>query len=240
MITTTPIAQAPKHGRKASASRLPSRPTTPLRPASRTSFRASQTTPRASDTANAAGIDFPLSRLEPAFSELSEAMADLEANFMHLQLLNESIARFNDNFAAFLYGLNMTAFCVDFPEAPISQSFTRHGSNTCQMEDSPFRDMRIRPAEDAHLKDAPDTTFMTGDTSFVENPPMSNKPSNKFTTATTSKRGATRGGAQSRGAASTRGKVPVAGVDENGRRTTRLPSGNTRGRGSTTRAWGRH
>lgn len=44
-------------------------------------------------------------------------MADLEANFMHLQLLNESIARFNENFAAFLYGLNMTAFCVDFPEA---------------------------------------------------------------------------------------------------------------------------
>lgn len=35
---------------------------------------------------------------------------------MHLQILNESVARFNENFAAFLYGLNMTAFCVDFPE----------------------------------------------------------------------------------------------------------------------------
>lgn len=43
-------------------------------------------------------------------------MADLEANMMHLQLLNESISRFNENFGAFLYGMNMTAFCVDFPE----------------------------------------------------------------------------------------------------------------------------
>lgn len=43
-------------------------------------------------------------------------MADLEANFMHLQLLNESLNRFNECFGGFLYGLNMSAFCVDFPE----------------------------------------------------------------------------------------------------------------------------
>lgn len=44
---------------------------------------------------------------------------------MHLQLLHESIARFNENFAGFLYGLNMSAFTVDFPEAPGSESFRR-------------------------------------------------------------------------------------------------------------------
>lgn len=43
-------------------------------------------------------------------------MADLEANFMHLQLMHESLSRFSENFASFLYGLNMNAFCVDFPE----------------------------------------------------------------------------------------------------------------------------
>lgn len=43
-------------------------------------------------------------------------MADLEANFMHLQLMHESLSRFNESFASFLYGLNMNAFCVDFPE----------------------------------------------------------------------------------------------------------------------------
>ena len=50
-------------------------------------------------------------------------MADLEANFMHLQLMHESLARFSENFAGFLYGLNMNAFCVDFPEV----SYERRG-----------------------------------------------------------------------------------------------------------------
>ena len=44
---------------------------------------------------------------------------------MHLQLLHESLNRFNENFGAFLYGLNMSAFCVDFPEAPGLESFKR-------------------------------------------------------------------------------------------------------------------
>ena len=63
----------------------------------------------------------PLDSLEPAFAELSDSMADLETNFMHLQLMHESLARFNENFASFLYGLNMNAFCVDFPEV-VAQS----------------------------------------------------------------------------------------------------------------------
>lgn len=101
----------PSHTRKPSTSR----PTTPLRPPSRTSLRASQTTPSNPLSASSAS-DFPLAALEPAFAELSDSMADLEANFMHLQLLNESLGRFNECFGGFLYGLNMSAFCVDFPE----------------------------------------------------------------------------------------------------------------------------
>jgi DASH complex subunit DAM1 len=92
----------------------PSRPSTPLRPSSRTSLLRARTpgTPAGGPTAATA----PLAGLEPAFAELADAMADLEANFMHLQLMHESLARFADCFAAFLYGLNMNAFCVDFPE----------------------------------------------------------------------------------------------------------------------------
>jgi hypothetical protein len=47
-------------------------------------------------------------------------MADLEANFMHLQLMHESLGRFGESFASFLYGLNMNAFVVDFPEVRFS------------------------------------------------------------------------------------------------------------------------
>jgi DASH complex subunit DAM1 len=87
------------------------RPTTPLRPSSRSSFRES-----ARESAHG-DATFPLSTFEPAFAELADAMADLEANMMHYQLMYESLARFSESFASFLYGLNMNAFCVDFPEA---------------------------------------------------------------------------------------------------------------------------
>jgi len=107
------MATPVQHGRKPSTSHMPSRPTTPLRPPSRTSLRASQTTPSGPYSSHE---DNPLAALEPQFAELSDSMADLEANFMHLQLLNESLGRFNECFGSFLYGLNMSAFCVDFPE----------------------------------------------------------------------------------------------------------------------------
>ena len=95
--------------RPSSRSRTP-RPTTPLRPSSRGSFRES------AREAGDGDAPFPLNAFEPAFAELSDAMADLEANMMHFQLMHESLARFSEDFASFLYGLNMNAFCVDFPE----------------------------------------------------------------------------------------------------------------------------
>ncbi|GKT63742.1 DASH complex subunit Dam1 [Colletotrichum tofieldiae] len=100
----------------------PMRPTTPLRPSSRSSFRES-----ARDSVHGGGESFPLNTFEPAFAELSDAVADLEANMMHFQLMHESLARFSESFASFLYGLNMNAFCVDFQEDPMSK-FTLTGS----------------------------------------------------------------------------------------------------------------
>lgn len=136
--STTPATNPPSSGRhdrnrSTSRTRMPSRPTTPLRPPSRTSLRASQTTP--SGGASVSAADDPLAFLEPAFAELSDSMADLEANFMHLQLLNESLGRFNECFGSFLYGLNMSAFCVDFPEVSIrsrlGNSSLPHLCSTC-------------------------------------------------------------------------------------------------------------
>ncbi|KAL8702978.1 MAG: hypothetical protein Q9201_003839 [Fulgogasparrea decipioides] len=107
--------------RSSSRNRPPSRPTTPIRPSSRTSLRESQTFTPGGTTSS----PFPLESLEPAFAELSDSMADLEANFMHLQLMHESLSRFNENFASFLYGLNMNVFCVDFPEVSLPAAALR-------------------------------------------------------------------------------------------------------------------
>lgn len=107
---TTPSEEPTKRSRSQNRPTV-SRPTTPLRPSSRSSLRESQSRGGASGH----GIS-PLDSLEPGFAELSDSMADLEANFMHLQLMHESLARFSESFASFLYGLNMNAFCADFPE----------------------------------------------------------------------------------------------------------------------------
>lgn len=88
-----------------------SRPTTPLRASSRSSLRDSSQRGRAASASGNA-----LEGLQDGFAELSDAMADLEQNFLQLQLMHESLARFSESFAGFLYGMNMNAFCVDFPE----------------------------------------------------------------------------------------------------------------------------
>ncbi|KAK0106464.1 DASH complex subunit dam1, variant 2 [Cadophora gregata f. sp. sojae] len=121
MSSRTPQTEAGSSvKRSTSGTRKPlSRPTTPLRPSSRSSIRESGKT-------SLRGVsDFPLETFEPSFAELNDSLADLDANFMHLALLQESLSRFNNNFSSFLYGLNMNAFCVDFPEAPIPDSFRR-------------------------------------------------------------------------------------------------------------------
>ena len=66
--------------------------------------------------ARGVGADPLETMLEPQFAELVDGMADLEANLVHLQLQHESLARFTESFAAFLYGMEVNAFCVDFPE----------------------------------------------------------------------------------------------------------------------------
>ncbi|RDW73889.1 hypothetical protein BP5796_07331 [Coleophoma crateriformis] len=192
--TPLAISSAP---RSASQTRhnAPSRPTTPLRPSSRSSLRSSTGVNQAS---------LPLDVFEPSFAELSDGMADLEANFMHLQLMHESLARFSENFGAFLYGLNMNAFCVDFSEAPIPDSFRRAENERENLG-------RSTSSERFHGEIDGETTFMTTDTSFVDNPPTSSKATpKKFTTPVPASRIATSGGRG--GAAAGRGGAARGGL----------------------------
>ncbi|KAL4820680.1 DASH complex subunit Dam1-domain-containing protein [Aspergillus spinulosporus] len=176
--------------RSSSRSRAISRPTTPLRPGSRSSVR------------EAHGYDRKISRvpytqpainaLEPQFADLADRMAELEANFDKLQLMHESLTRFSESFASFLYGLNMNAFCVDFPEAPIAESFRRAKQAEAQKE--------AEEEESAKGNEA-DMTFMTSDTTFIEHPPST------VSTKQVSRPGTSRGrvrGTSSRGTTTSR------------------------------------
>jgi DASH complex subunit DAM1 len=172
--------------RSTSRPRPSSRPTTPLRPSSRSSIRD---TYGHSGSINGRGYhESAINALEPQFAELADSMADLEANFMHLQLMHESVARFSECFASFLYGLNMNAFCVDFPEAPIPESFRRARQAETQIQTAVGPDKLNNDAE---------TTFLTTDTSFIESPPTT--VSSKNTKYSRASRGSsTRGSVGSR------------------------------------------
>ncbi|KIV96357.1 hypothetical protein PV10_00238 [Exophiala mesophila] len=146
-----------------------SRPTTPLRPSSRSSFRASQQQSSSNALAGSYHDHSVLDVLEPQFAELADSMADLEANLMHLQLMHESLSRFSESFASFLYGLNMNAFVVDFPEAPIPESIARfqkrhrsgQATGAMDADDSVLGKLGRAPLD-------PDATIMmAGDTSSV-------------------------------------------------------------------------
>ncbi|RDA86227.1 hypothetical protein CP532_5092 [Ophiocordyceps camponoti-leonardi (nom. inval.)] len=105
--------------RENTASKRPNsrtRPNTPLRASSRSSFHESI---RGVDETDGS---LPLNVFEPAFAELSDAMADLEANMMHFQLMHESLARFSD------------AAMTDCSSAPITEI------SSCRTTDMSFVD----------------------------------------------------------------------------------------------------
>ncbi|CAO2656169.1 Nn.00g049720.m01.CDS01 [Neocucurbitaria sp. VM-36] len=219
MASTTPTQEPPAF-RQRTRSKSPlsrSRPTTPLRASSRSSLRDSAQRGRG---ASASGGN-ALEGLQDGFAELSDAMADLEQNFMALQLMHESLARFSESFAGFLYGMNMNAFCVDFPEAPIAESFKRPQNHP---------DLGAANLNRSQGPEDLEATFLTTDTSFVDNPPSS-KISSKFqppqTPAPASKTtGAPRGRGGIPRAGGRGGGIPVRGGSTRG---TRGGSGIARG-----------
>lgn len=104
-------------------SHVSSRPTTPLR-------RRSQ--PKTHDTEALNTLNGVLT--EPLI-ELNDGLAMLDQNLQHLQMMHESITSFNESFSAFLYGIEMNAWCVEFSEAPTYESFRRErGSISRQVQ----------------------------------------------------------------------------------------------------------
>ncbi|KAL4933960.1 DASH complex subunit DAM1 [Aspergillus undulatus] len=200
--------------RSSSRQRLPSRPTTPLRPSSRSSVREAHG--YGASIGNVGYNQPAINALEPLFAELSDAMVDLDTNFAHLQLMHESLTRFSESFASFLYGLNMNAFCVDFPEAPIAESFRRAKQTEMQEAmDSPA----TGPEEDEANTSEPDVSIMTTDTTFVEHPPstVSSKPTLRV--------GSTRGSAGRGRGSSSRGSTTSRYATRGRARPSALPRG---------------
>ncbi|TFL04792.1 hypothetical protein BDV98DRAFT_543983 [Pterulicium gracile] len=65
------------------------------------------------------GLEF----IEPAMSEFVDETESLLANVESLRVLEQSLAKFNESFASWLYAMDMNALTSDWPEAPTEESF---------------------------------------------------------------------------------------------------------------------
>lgn len=145
---------------------------------------------------------------------------------MHLQLMHESLARFGESFAGFLYGLNMNAFVVDFPEAPDREGIKRWAREQRRKEGLAEASTLVGGS-----RGGDETTLGTGDTSYAS---MKATPRRKSvaplstpgTTSTNTSSGMGRGGIpSSRGGSIGRGSRGGA----RGGRASGLPRGRARG-----------
>ncbi|KAF3934294.1 hypothetical protein ABW19_dt0205032 [Dactylella cylindrospora] len=208
MSGTEPTASTSRPG---SRGREVHRPTTPLRESSRSRDSVARFRNSHSD------VITPIESITPFFTELEDAMNILHDNLLQMQQIHENINKFNENFSAMIYGMEMNAFCVDFPEAPIPDSFRREEEAAREAERLAALQPPPRSEHDA------ETTFMTNDT-FVEQPVTPAAAKNPKTPMR-------RGQAGRGGAATTRGGSTARGGAN---------TGTTRGRGSgIARAGGR-
>lgn len=69
----------------------------------------------------------PYSLLEDtrSFSQLNTQLKELNSNLTKLQSLHNSFNQFNESVGLLIYGLNINAWCTEFPEAPNEEVFSQ-------------------------------------------------------------------------------------------------------------------
>lgn len=96
-----------------------------------------------------------------AIVELSDSMATFDMNMQHLLAVHNSLASFNESFASFFHSMKMNAWCVEFSEAPTTESL-KYDRSEFEVDD---KENNLPNMKANNL----DGTYMT-DTSFVEEP----------------------------------------------------------------------
>ncbi|KAG6820536.1 hypothetical protein H0H93_015707 [Arthromyces matolae] len=112
--------------------------------------------------------------LEPAMSEFIDETDALQANIERMKNLSDSLAKFNESFASWLYIMNMNALTVDWPQAPTEVSFVmaKRRAEQAALQAMAALQAKKREAEEAALALA-DKTAMTeateAETTFTAN-----------------------------------------------------------------------
>lgn len=146
--------------------KIPSRPTTPHR---RSNSAASNCSNHYAVDPVSLPLDQVLGSQTRALEELSDGMATLDTNLQHLQLVHESLAGFTESFSAFLHGIKMNAWCVEFSEAPEAEHFKRDRSADVEQQQQKQQQQQEQEEEEEVNKEN-DETYMTDTHSFIAQP----------------------------------------------------------------------
>ncbi|WFD03996.1 DASH complex subunit dam1 [Malassezia obtusa] len=80
----------------------------------------------------------PLSFLQDeALPMLAEETSALHENLAQMTEIEGALRTFNESFAAFLYGIKMNAFCIEWPEAPSEENLARARRRTADPATAP-------------------------------------------------------------------------------------------------------
>ncbi|KAJ9475113.1 DASH complex subunit DAM1 [Pseudozyma hubeiensis] len=142
-------------------------PTTPLRRISRGSLNALSHSASKQLSAGAT----PLSFLQGAMTDLAEEVGVLQLNMTNVEAVHESLHSFNENFAMYIYGLKMNAYCVEWPEAPRYENFDRAEKRIAQQAQQYAAQQNLDVASQTYMQQqqqqmynpAADQTYVTTD-----------------------------------------------------------------------------
>lgn len=132
----------------------------PNHPLRRVSTGSLSSLARSQDRNNstASGLDF----LEGALTDFADEAATLSTNMQRLGDLHDALDQFNEGFAAYLYALKMNAFCIEWPEAPDTNSWARlpelnseGGVIRLTIESEPQETRREQPEQSRRLPEEP-------------------------------------------------------------------------------------
>ena len=129
-------------------------------------------------------------------TDLAEEVGVLKLNLENVEAVHESLHSFNENFAMYIYGLKMNAYCVEWPEAPLHDNFDRAEKRIAQqaqqyaaqhnldlaLSSQPMQQQHQQQQQQAYMGNtAADQTYVTTDDESIyrSEAPIAAKPALK-------------------------------------------------------------
>lgn len=149
-----------------------SKPSTPHRLSSASSV-LTPTSPRIHFPVDAENLPLDAAFSSEVWTELSDSLSTLDTNMQNVTGIHESLSNFNESFASFLFGLQMNAWCVEFPERPGKENFSRREKlKALELQTQTAQNEIEMLLQEKTLQQDQDTTNHSDSSMFINRPEL--------------------------------------------------------------------